>query len=212
MKLNSLQDLKTVQKELKAAHERTAAEAAARAAEAKKREAERNLFALAVGAVQPLPDRRQAKLPRVPAEPVARQFHQDEAAALRDSLSDGFDVSSLLDTDEALSFRRPGVGPDVTRKLRKGEWAIQREIDLHGLRSDEARVALADFIREAHRQGVRCVRVVHGKGLGSPGKTPVLKNKVHNWLVQKNQVMAFVQAKPAEGGAGALVVLLTPGG
>lgn len=98
MKLHSLQDLKQVQKELKAAHERSAAEAAARAAEAKKREAERNLFALAVGAVQPLPDRQHARLPKTPAEPVARQFQQDEAAALRDSLSDGFDVGTLLDT------------------------------------------------------------------------------------------------------------------
>ncbi len=212
MKLNSLQDLKQVQKALKAEHARVQAEAAARAAEQKKQEAERHLFALAVGAVQPLPDRKQARLHSVPAEPVARQFQQDEAEALRDSLSDGFDVGSLLETDEALSFRRPGVGPDVTRKLRKGDWTLQREIDLHGLRSDEARVALADFIREAHRQGLRCVRVVHGKGLGSPGKTPVLKNKVHSWLVQKNQVMAFVQAKPAEGGAGALVVLLRPAG
>ena len=212
MKLNSLQDLQQVQKELKAAHARAQAEAAARAAELKKREAETQLFARAVGKVQPLPDQRQARLPKTPAAPVARQFEQDEAAALRDSLSDGFDVSTLLDTDEALSFRRPGIGTDVTRKLRKGDWTIQREIDLHGLRSDEARLALAEFIRQAHRQGLRCVRVVHGKGLGSPGKTPVLKSKVHSWLVQKNQVMAFVQAKPAEGGAGALVVLLRPAG
>ncbi len=212
MKIHSLQDLKKVQKEIKAAHERQQAEAMARATEEKKREAERNLFALAVGAVQPLPDRKHARLPKTPVEPVARQFQQDERAALRDSLSDGFDVSTLLDTDDTLSFRRPGIGPDVTRKLRKGDWTIQREIDLHGLRSDEARVALAEFIREAHRQGLRCVRVVHGKGLGSPGKTPVLKNKVHSWLVQKSQVLAFVQAKPAEGGAGALVVLLAPAG
>ena len=73
-------------------------------------------------------------------------------------------------------------------------------------------MALSEFIRQAQRQGLRCLRVVHGKGLGSPGKTPVLKSKVHSWLVQKNQVMAFVQAKPAEGGAGALLVLLKPGG
>lgn len=212
MKLHSLQDLKKVQKELQAAQARAREEAEARRAQEMQREAERHLFARAVGAVQPLPDRRQARLPRVAAAPVARQFQQDEAAALRDSLSDGFDVGSLLDTDETLSFRRPGIGPDVTRKLRKGEWTIQREVDLHGLRSHEARLVLAEFIRQAHRQGVRCVRVVHGKGLGSPGKMPVLKHKVHSWLVQKNQVMAFVQAKPAEGGAGALVVLLTPGG
>jgi DNA-nicking Smr family endonuclease len=212
MKLPSLKDLKQVRQALLAQRERERAEQAALEAEKKKREAEQQLFARAVGAVSPLPDRKQGRLARAPAQPVPRQFQQDEAAALRDSLSDEFDVSTLLDTDEALSFRRPGVGPDITRKLRKGDWTIQREIDLHGLRSDEARVALAEFIREAHRQGLRCVRVVHGKGLGSPGKTPVLKNKVHSWLVQKQQVMAFVQAKPAEGGAGALVVLLTPGG
>lgn len=212
MKLNSLQDLKKVQKEIQAAHALAQAQEAARQAKARQTEAARNLFALAVGVVKPLPDRNQARLPKVAAAPVALQRQKDEEAVLRDALSDEFDVSTLLDTDEALSFRRPGIGPDVTHKLRKGEWSIQREIDLHGLRSDEARVALAEFIRLSHRNGLRCVRVVHGKGLGSPGKTPVLKSKVHSWLVQKNQVMAFVQAKPAEGGAGALVVLLKPGG
>ena len=129
---------------------------------------------------------------------------------MRESISDNFDVSSLLDTDDALSFRRPGISVEVTRKLRRGEWSIQREIDLHGMRTDEAREALGPFIREAHKHGIRCVRVVHGKGLGSPGKTPVLKGRVQSWLVQKKEVLAFVQAKPAEGGAGALVVLLIP--
>jgi DNA-nicking Smr family endonuclease len=157
-----------------------------------------------------MPLSNKAHIPKVPRPPVATQLKIDEAKVIQDSLSDEFDVSTLLDTDDALSFRRPTVGPEVTRKLRKGDWSIQREIDLHGLRSDEARLALTTFIREAHKQGIRCVRVVHGKGLGSPGKTPVLKSKVHSWLVQKNQVMAYVQAKPAEGGAGALVVLLTP--
>ena len=92
----------------------------------------------------------------------------------------------------------------MTRKLRRGDWSIQRQIDLHGLRRDDAREALSLFIREAHQQGIRCVRVVHGKGLGSPGKAPILKNRVHSWLVQKNEVLAFVQAKPADGGAGAV--------
>ena len=81
-------------------------------------------------------------------------------------------------------------------------------MDLHGLRREEARKALVDFIKVAARMGWRCVRVVHGKGLGSPGKTPVLKGKVQSWLVQKKEVLAFVQARPAHGGAGALVVLL----
>ena len=210
MKFQSLQDLKHVQKQIAEAQAKAAAEAAARVAELKRIEAEKNLFVRAVGQVALLPTSNKAQIPKVPRAPVATQLQIDEAKVIKDSLSDEFDVSTLLDTDDALSFRRPSVGPEVTRKLRKGDWAIQREIDLHGLRSDEARLALTTFIREAHKHGIRCVRVVHGKGLGSPGKTPVLKSKVHSWLVQKNQVMAFVQAKPAEGGAGALVVLLTP--
>jgi DNA-nicking Smr family endonuclease len=96
----------------------------------------------------------------------------------------------------------------VVRKLRRGGWKLQGQIDLHGLRQDQAREALAEFIRQAHKQGLRCVRVVHGKGLGSPGKTPVLKSRVQRWLVQKKEVLAFVQARPADGGGGALVVLL----
>ena len=211
MKIHSLQDLKKVQKKLAEAHAKAQAQAAAEAAAARQREAESNLFARAVGVVQRMPVHDQARLKGPSPAPIAHQRKKDEQAVLRDCLSDEFDVSTLLDTDETLSFRRPGIGRDVTHKLRKGDWSIQREIDLHGLRSDEARVALAEFIRMAHRQGLRCLRVVHGKGLGSPGKTPILKSKVHSWLVQKNQVMAFVQAKPAEGGAGALVVLLKPG-
>jgi DNA-nicking Smr family endonuclease len=210
VKFQSLQDLKQVQKQIAAAQAQAAAEEAARVAALRKAEAEKNLFTRAIGKVAPLPANNKAHLPSPPREPVATQLKKDEAQVIQDSLSDEFDVSTLLDTDDALSFRRPTVGPEVTRKLRKGDWAIQREIDLHGLRSDEARLALTTFIRDAHKHGIRCVRVVHGKGLGSPGKTPVLKSKVHSWLVQKNQVMAFVQAKPAEGGAGALVVLLTP--
>jgi DNA-nicking Smr family endonuclease len=211
VKIQSLQDLKKVQKKLAEAHEKAQAEKAARLAAARQREAEANLFVRAVGAVKRMPADDQARIsPPAPA-PVAAQRKKDEEAVLRDALSDGFDVSSLLDTDDALSFRRPGIGVDVTQKLRKGGWSIQGEIDLHGLRTEEARVALAEFIRISHRHGLRCLRVVHGKGLGSPGKTAVLKPKVHSWLIQKNQVMAFVKAKAAEGGAGALVVLLTPG-
>ena len=212
MKINALQDLKQVRQKLAEAHAQAHALAAAQALAARQREAESNLFVRAVGAVQRLPEHDLVKLNGPSPAPVAHQRQKDNEAVLRDCLSDEFDASTLLDTDDALSFRRPGIGRDVIHKLRKGDWSIQREIDLHGLRSDEARVALAEFIRLAHRQGLRCLRVVHGKGLGSPGKTPVLKSKVHSWLVQKNQVMAFVQAKPAEGGAGALLVLLKPGG
>lgn len=169
---------------------------------------ERELFALTVGPVEPLraPGRARHTVSRPSPEP--RQRQRDERAALRESLSDEFNVDTLLETDETLSFRRPEIGLDVVRKLRRGGWAVQAQIDLHGLRRDAARVQLNAFIREAATEGLRCVRVVHGKGLGSPGREPVLKARVRSWLVQKNEVLAFVQARPAEGGAGALVVLL----
>lgn len=209
MKVHSLQDLGQIQKALAQA---AAAEAAARAARLelqRKLDAEKHLFVRAVGVVKPLPDQRKALIKRDPPKPVPTQLELDEQAVLVEAISDGFDASNLLDTDDALSYRRPGIGPDVPRRLRTGEWSIQRQIDLHGLRSDDARDALSGFIREAYRHGIRCVRVVHGKGLGSPGKTPVLKTKVRHWLVQKKEVIAFAQARPAHGGAGALIVLLS---
>ena len=140
--------------------------------------------------------------------PIARQRLADEQAALRESLSDDFTVETLLDTDDALSYARNGIGPDVIRKLRRGHWVIQSQLDLHGLRTDEAREALGEYLRGAIKRGLRCVRVIHGKGLGSINKEPVLKNKVRNWLTQKDEVIAFCQAKAADGGAGALIVLL----
>ncbi|PLC06344.1 DNA mismatch repair protein MutS [Variovorax sp. RO1] len=208
--LKTLADLKQVQRVLAETREREAAEAAARAAAERKRAAEKDLFTRAIGATEPL--RRKASVPLAPEPPAPIPFqHQlDEQRVLRESLSDEFDVTTLLDVDDAMSFRRPGIGTDITARLRKGDWSIQAQVDLHGLRSDEAREALGGFIRNAHKQGLRCVRVVHGKGLGSPGKQPVLKTKTQRWLIQKNEVIAFVQAKPAEGGAGALVVLLAP--
>jgi DNA-nicking Smr family endonuclease len=210
MRINSLAGLKAVKKEIDAQALRAAAAVAQQALEAKQQAARRNLFQAAVGQVKRLPDSQLANLRPLPPKPIPKQQLLDDAAALQEAISDEVDVTSLLETDEHLSFRRSGVGPDVTQKLRRGKWSIQRQVDLHGLRSDEARETLTSFIREAHRQGIRCVRVVHGKGLGSPGKAPVLKDKVHRWLVQKAEVVAFVQAQPAHGGAGALVVLLQP--
>ena len=210
MKAKSLKDLQQIQRRLAEQRDSAAALEAARAAAHRKGEAEKNLFVRAAGDVRPL--RHAPRVHHVPEPPLPIPVQQqlDEQRVLMESLSDEFDASTLLDVDDALSFRRPGVGLDVTRKLRKGHWSIQREIDLHGLRRDDAREALAAFIRESHRKGVRCVRVVHGKGLGSPGKTPVLKGRVQGWLVQKQEVLAFVQARGDEGGAGALVVLLKP--
>ena len=210
--IKDLKGLKAVKAELEARVKLAAELEAARKAAAARAKAEEEFFALAVGPIKPLPARHlpghRASMQRTPAAPIAVQHQLDEQAVMREALSDEFDVETLLDTDDALSFRRPTMGPDVTRKLRKGGWSIQGQVDLHGLRREDARLALVDFIKDATRMGWRCVRVVHGKGLGSPGKTPVLKGKVQSWLVQKQEVLAFVQARPAHGGAGALVVLL----
>lgn len=208
LKVTSLAELKLVKRQIEAQALLQAQQAAELARVQKQAASEKNLFIRAAGAVQPLPDKRRVLLKKERPLPTVMQHQQDEKAVLIEAISDEFDVGTLLDVDELLSFRRPGIGTDVTHKLRRGDWSIQRQLDLHGLRRDEARERLSFFIREAHKQGIRCVRVVHGKGLGSPGKAPILKSRVHSWLVQKNEVLAFVQAKPADGGAGALVVLL----
>ncbi len=204
----SLQDLGELKDALRKAAREEVERVARERAEAAMRERERNLFSLSVGAVQPLHDPNRSRQRPAPPSPEPRQRERDEQAALRETISDEFNVDSLLETDETLSFRRPDIGPDVVRKLRRGGWSIQAQLDLHGLRRDDARIQLNGFIREAAAHGLRCVRVVHGKGLGSPGREPVLKTRVRSWLVQKNEVLAFVQARPAEGGSGALVVLL----
>jgi DNA-nicking Smr family endonuclease len=139
---------------------------------------------------------------------VPRQRELDERAVLDASLSDEIGIEQYLETDEALSYRRHGIGPDVVRRLRRGEWAVKGQIDLHGLRADEAREALGAFLNRALRDEWRCVRVIHGKGLGSVGREPVLKARVPRWLVQRQEVLAFCQARPNDGGSGALIVLL----
>jgi len=209
-KLRTLQDLAALKQSLQQA----TAEAARRDAEARERAArehhERELFARSVGPVLPLRHRVRMPLDRPRAHPLPRQRERDEAAVLHESISDEFDVESLLDTDDALSFRRRGIGPEVVRKLRRGVWAIQAQLDLHGLRRDAAREQLGVFLREADQRGLRCVRVIHGKGNGSPGREPVLKSKVKSWLAQKAEVIAFTQARASDGGHGALMVLLRP--
>ena len=177
-------------------------------AQARRQPTPDGLFARSVGRVHLLRDRGLAEidLPRPAAHP--RQRELDEQAALAESLSDEVTVESLLLTDDGLSFRRPGIGADVVTKLRRGDWSLQGQIDLHGCTRDEARDLLAGYIRDNHQLGKRCLRVVHGKGNGSPGRQPVLKGKVQRWLAQCAEVIAFAQASGPQGGAGALMVLL----
>ncbi|CAM8646728.1 Smr domain containing protein [Burkholderiales bacterium] len=169
----------------------------------------RELFLEAArGAVRVQHNRHPSLLNRPKPLPVPRQRLADEAEALELSRLSDFTPDTLLDSDEGLSFARNGISADTLRKLRRGHWSLRAELDLHGLRTDEARETLAAFIKDCHRRDLRCLRIVHGKGLGSAGKEPVLKNKVRSWLMQKEEVLAFCQAAAHEGGSGALMVLL----
>ena len=208
MKARSLQDLGAMRDALAKA-EREAALAKRLAEEQRARsERERRQFELAVGKVEPLRAPARADLRPAPPSPHPRQRELDEQRALAEAMSDEVDTESLLLTDDGLGFRRPGISMDVLARLRKGQWAIQDQLDLHGMRRDEAREAVVAFIRNADQRGLRCLRVVHGKGHGSPGREPVLKSKVHRWLAQRHEVIAFAQAAGPQGGAGAVIVLL----
>ncbi len=211
MRARSFNDLASLRDSLqerdRIAREQTVRLLAARAAA----ERQRRLFADSVGPVTALPPHGRTLLHGPRPEPLPRQRELDEQAALHEAMSDEVDIESLLLTDDGLSFHRPGVAADVVTRLRRGHWAIQGELDLHGLRRDAAREALGAFLREAARRGWRCLRVVHGKGHGSPGRQPVLKAKVQRWLGQTARVLAFAQASGPMGGAGALIVLLKGG-
>jgi DNA-nicking Smr family endonuclease len=125
--------------------------------------------------------------------------------AVRHALSPHADGA---DSSDAQAHLRPGMGPDVLRRLRRLEWRIDNELSVRRLTQAQAHEALDVFLRECLERGDRCVRVVHGKGVQSPNREPVLKGKVRAWLAQRDEVLAFCEAAPAEGGSGALLVLL----
>ena len=166
-----------------------------------------NVFLQAINGVRPL----NIDVPfteKTYPKPIAKQFIRDEKQALRDSLSDDFYPAHELESGEELLYLRVGQSPDVLSKLRRGFWVVQAQIDLHGLISDEARMYVAEFLGSCKKRNIRCVRIVHGKGLGSRNREPVLKHKLRNWLMQKDEVIAYAQAKPEDGGSGAVIVLL----
>ena len=166
------------------------------------------LFTLAVKDAKPLIFDPKARYTGVKPKPVASQFIKDERQALRDSLSDDFYPAHEIESGEELLYLRTGQSPSVLSKLRRGFWVVQAQIDLHGLISDEARKYVAKFLSHCKKKNVRCVRIVHGKGLGSRNREPILKHKLRNWLIQKDEVIAYAQAKPEDGGSGAVIVLL----
>ncbi len=158
--------------------------------------------------VVPLPPSNRAHPPKPRPRPVATLRLRDEREVLNESLSDQDAWEAGFETGDELVFLRPGLASSTLRKLRRGHWLIQRELDLHGLTVAEARPVVVAFLNACLYDGVRCVRIIHGKGLGPKNREPVLKRKVSGWLMQRDEILAFCQAHRTEGGGGAVVVLL----
>lgn len=165
------------------------------------------LFRAAVQDARRLKPKRLHHAPARP-KPIPQQFLRDEKQALADSLSDDYIPAHELESGEELLYLREGHAPDILSKLRRGFWVIQASIDLHGMVVEEARAYVADFLAGCRKRSIRCVRIVHGKGIGSKNREPVLKAKLRSWLMQKDEVIAYAQARPADGGSGAVIVLL----
>lgn len=165
-------------------------------------------FRTAMQGVVPLAPGRRVEPNHPRPAPVPIQRLRDEQQVLAESLRTAASPDTGLATGEELVYVRPGIPTSVLRKLRRGHWVIQDEFDLHGMTAAEAHMATAGFLQECVQRGIRCVRIIHGKGLRSRNKMPVLKRKLGHWLVVRDEVLAFCEARPADGGSGAVVVLL----
>ena len=163
-------------------------------------------FRDAVRDVRPIapPNRVVHQVPKPRPHPAKRE--EDERAVLDELARLTFDDDAEFEDDGR--FLRPGLPPDILRKLRRTYWVIQASLDLHGLTGDEAVAETAVFLAGCKRSGVRCVRVIHGKGLRSPGREPVLKRRIRKLLTRRDEVLAFVEPRAIHGGSGAVVVLL----
>jgi DNA-nicking Smr family endonuclease len=151
--------------------------------------------------VDPLPKGKRKALSKARPAPIPRQTQRDEKATLQESLAP-FSPDEAMETGEELLFVRPGVSRQTLRKMRKGHWVVEAQVDLHGLDRHQAHAETEEFLKKAKKRGLRCVRIVHGKGLG------VLKSALRRWLPMKDEVLAFTQAPATQGGSGALLVLL----
>jgi DNA-nicking Smr family endonuclease len=161
------------------------------------------LFREAVKDVKPLKDGGRRPPERNPPSPHPRQHELDEQEALRESRG-----GPLPDVGDALSYRSDGIQDSVFRRLQRGTYRLAAELDLHGMRWDEAKVAMVRFLAAARDADARCVRIIHGKGLRSKGDGPVIKQRIDGWLRQRSEVLAFCSARREDGGTGAVYVLL----
>ena len=164
------------------------------------------LFRDSVGKVKPVQHDR-APQPRRAISPRPRFRDQDEAEVLRDLLSDHFEPFEL-ETGEELIYIRPGLQQRTLKKLRRGMFVVDGELDLHGMTAPIARQAVAEFLNECKRRRVQCARIIHGKGRGSRHRGPVLKQKIGHWLQQRDEVLGYCSARSCDGGTGAVYVLL----
>jgi DNA-nicking Smr family endonuclease len=181
---------------------------------------EARIFRAAVRDVTPLSTAdlpQGAALPRppVPARSRRRAVESESPGAA----APGAALGEIVPTEDAsgaaapgaadpLSFRRPGVRDQTLRQLRRGRYPIEDELDLHGFSQSAARDQLAEFIAASRNAGLRCVRIVHGKGYRSGARGPVLKIAVNTWLRRHADVLAFTSARVIDGGTGAVYVLL----
>jgi DNA-nicking Smr family endonuclease len=165
------------------------------------------LFRQAVQGVSPLRASDKAVLPGAHPPPIPRHTPAHEQSSAGDALSDH--IALEIGAGDEWAFLRPGVSRQTLRRLRRGYWRIEAQLDLHGYTREEARQALVVFLDASSKRGFRCVRVIHGKGLSSRDHEPVLKARVGGWLAQRADVLAFCQARPEEGGSGAVLVLLS---
>jgi DNA-nicking Smr family endonuclease len=143
--------------------------------------------------VEPLPQPRRVARERPRPAPLPRETISPDDA---------------LESGDELAFVRPGLSIQLLRRLRRGHWVVEASLDLHGMNRSEALAAVRDFLRECRARRLGCVRIVHGRGLGSRNREPVLKRKVYHWLKLRDEVLAFAQAPSAHGGSGAVLVLL----
>lgn len=164
------------------------------------------LFRRSVGQVRKIHQDKTGPV-RKTLSPRPRRHTAHDEPPLTDSFSDTFD-SGVVTPDEALFFTRPGLQQRQLQRLKRGKLPIGAELDMHGMTTAEAHGAVVNFIALCRDQHVRCARIIHGKGYGSGGSTPVLKNRLNAWLRQHHDVLAFSSAQVQDGGSGALYVLL----
>ena len=173
----------------------------------KERAEEEDAFRDAMRDVKPIAPTNRVAPFRQPPAPIPAKRIEDERAVLRELAQLALDGDDQEIEDDA-TFLRPGLPREILRKLRRTHWVVQDTLDLHGLTGDEAVAETAVFLAACKREGVRCVRIVHGKGLRSPGREPVLKRRIRKLLTRRDDVLAFAEPRAVHGGGGAVVVLL----